>query len=94
MWDVFDHVLDSIDEDQLQKNDIRNDIMEKTKKDDLKKKKGKGKKIKIKIKIKEDNAKIESFDDKEQSKKKKSSQDLCEFCNENALICDENVVCT
>jgi len=94
MWDVFDHVLDSIDEDQLQKNDIRNDIMEKTKKDDLKKKKGNGKKIKIKIKIKEDDAKIESFDDKEQSKKKKSSNDLCEFCDENTLIYDENVVCT
>ena len=47
MWDVFDHVLDSIDEDQLKKNDINNDIPDKTKantktkKDD--KKKGKGK---------------------------------------------------
>lgn len=105
MWDVFDHVLDSIDEEQSKKNDINNDIPIKVKskikikKDDSRKKddskkKSKGKKIKIKLKVKDEETKIESKVDQDKKKKKKSSNDLCEFCNENTLIYDENVVCT
>ena len=75
MWDIYNDVLDSIDDESIQNNDIKNVTLE----GDIKKK---GRKIKIKIKVKQKQNQINS------------NQDLCEFCNEYALIYDANIVCT
>ena len=110
MWDVYDNVLDSIDKDSTVKNNIINDNDEQYDKTMNRKKKtmnnkndkanktntanktnatNRKKKIKIKIKIKDNvpSSKINKIN-------KKIKQDLCEYCNENTLIYDENVVCT
>ena len=89
MWDVYNDVLDSIGEEPIKKDDINNDICKDDRKKDNREKKSK--KIKIKIKFKDE----EEKNKKDIKKiKKKSSNDLCEFCEKNTLIYDDNIVCT